>query len=150
MADALTDFLKSFIKLEKTYFKTIFSREDMQDEIIRLNTHEQLYERGVDSLGQDISPDGYAQFTIDYKRETGQRFDHVTLNDTGAFYDSFAIKVGKDFFIIDADGIKDDDDLFDIYGDDVLGLTDESVDDLQLFVYDVVVEMVENLVKKYA
>ena len=145
MADSLSLFLKNFIKLEKTGFKLVFDRDEMRSEIIRLNTVEQLYYKGIDSEGVEIQPEGYSESTILYKREEGQRIENVTLNDSGAFYDSFEVIVKDDSFTINADGLKDEDDLFDIYGEDILGLTDDSFADLLKTIQDLVFEIIQNL-----
>jgi hypothetical protein len=75
--------------------------KDVQDEIIRINTEDQLEEEGIDSLGRKLGD--YAPSTIAYKRRKGQRYDHVTLKDTGDFYNSFNVKVNVNEIIIDAD-----------------------------------------------
>ena len=97
---------------------------EVQDEIIRMNTEDQLEEDGIDSLGRGLGE--YSPFTIMKKRSKGQRFDHITLKDTGKFYDSWRIVVNTDGFILDADDQKEDTALFEVYGNDVLGLTDEN------------------------
>ena len=60
---------------------------------------------------------------------------HYTLFDTGEFYESFELIVGKDYFEIDADPLKTNEDgettnLFYKYSTAILGLTDESKDKL--------------------
>jgi len=97
---------------------------EVQDEIIRMNTEDQLEEAGIDSLGRSLGE--YSPFTIIRKRSKGQRFDHITLKDTGKFYDSWRIVVNTDGFTLDADDQKEDTALFEVYGNDVLGLTDEN------------------------
>jgi hypothetical protein len=61
------------------------------------------------------------------KRKKGQPTDRVTLKDTGDFYSSFQVLPFKGGFIIDADPIKEDTNLFDRYGEDILGLNDENL-----------------------
>ena len=100
--------------------------KDVQDEMIRINTEEQLEEEGIDSLGRKLGD--YAPSTIAYKRRKGQRYDHVTLKDEGDFYNSFNIKVNVNEIIIDADdSSKYNKPLFEVWGVDVLGLTDENM-----------------------
>jgi len=48
----------------------------------------------------------YSPYTVMLKKEKGQRTDHITLLDTGAFYDSFKIFLNRDNFIINADDEK--------------------------------------------
>ena len=99
----------------------------LKREVIRLNTIEQLYNKGVDSFGMPVGSGEYKPFTIEEKKRKGQRYDHITLNDTGAFYNSWVVIVHLDGLILDADDHSlYDEPLFDVYGEDVLGLTDES------------------------
>ena len=94
-----------------------------QDEIIRLNTIDQLFDEGIDSLGESLGV--YQPFTIALKQKNGQPTDRVTLKDTGDFYKSFVVIVNADSFDIDADDFsKYDRPLFEVYGEDVAGLTD--------------------------
>ncbi len=100
--------------------------DDVREEIIRLNTIEQLYEQGIDSLGRQLGD--YSPFTVQIKQMKGQRFDHITLNDTGAFYDSWVVTVATDSIDIDADDTSlYDRPLFAVWGEDVAGLTDENL-----------------------
>jgi hypothetical protein len=46
------------------------------------------------------------------------------LKDTGDFYKSFTVNYIDSDIVIDADGQKDDNNLFEEYGDDILGLND--------------------------
>jgi hypothetical protein len=101
---------------------------EFQRFIIDLNTEEQLFDQGIDSLGASLGD--YAATTIEGtanfegKKDKGQRFDHITLKDTGDFYKSFAIKVQNGGFLIVADGRKEDTNLLEEYGKEILGLTD--------------------------
>jgi hypothetical protein len=99
--------------------------EEVKKEIIRLNTEEQLEEYGIDSKGNSLG--GYSPYTISIKKLKGQRTDHVTLKDTGAFYESFKINVDYNGFEIEAD----DESMYDnplsmTYGVDIIGLTEEN------------------------
>jgi len=98
---------------------------NLRDFIIELN-QDQLFEKGQTSTGRSLGE--YSAFTIKLKQEKGQRIDHVTLKDTGEFYETFHIVVAQDgsYFEIIGDGDKDDKNLFDVYGEDVVGLDEES------------------------
>lgn len=113
---------------------SLIEKPEFKELIIELNTIEQLYEKGVDSLGVKLgeySPttiEGTASFAG--RAERGLRFDHITLFDTGDFYKSWKVIIRNDndaFFFIDADPIKEDTNLFIEWGVDVLGLTEESM-----------------------
>jgi hypothetical protein len=100
--------------------------KEVQDEIIRMNTQDQLFEQGIDSLGRSLGD--YSPFTVQIKKSKRQRVDHITLYDEGDFYNSFTVRVNKQYFEIDADdSSKYDVPLFQVYGVDVLGLTEESM-----------------------
>jgi len=95
----------------------------VQDEIIKMNTIDQLFDEGIDSTGASLGE--YSPFTINLKRKKQQPTDRVTLYDEGDFYNSFVIVVGSSFFDIEADDFsKYDRPLFEVYGEDVAGLTD--------------------------
>jgi len=98
---------------------------EFQRFIIDLNTEEQLFEKGIDSFGASLGD--YTDFTKTVKSIKGQRIDHITLEDTGEFYKSFAIKVQNGGFLITADGQKEDTNLLEEYGKEILGLTDENL-----------------------
>jgi hypothetical protein len=91
-----------------------------------MNTEDQLEEDGVFSDGS--STGDYSDLTETIKRSKGQRYDHMTFKDTGGFYDSFRVQVDTNGFVIDADGqVSGDMNLFDFYGDNIAGLTDENM-----------------------
>ena len=123
--------------------------------VISLNTEgkptSQLYELGENSLGQrlkgkKILKDGeYTPFTKSIKQEKGQRFDHPTLKDSGAFYASFIVKPYKGGFEIDADPVKDETNLFDELGKDILGLNDENLQIIINFYKDAILESLEQI-----
>lgn len=103
----------------------IMKDERLKRYYIELN-QEQLHDSGTDSNGNPIIPP-YSRRTMEIKRRKGQVSDHVTLKDTGKFYKSFKITVFRGGFIIDADGQKQETNLFDKYGIDILGLDDNSM-----------------------
>mgnify|MGYP003147448161 CR=1 FL=1 len=118
----------------------IVSEKGFQQFLIQLNTKgqptSQLFEFGVDSFGKLLDEDGYADSTIvgvkgrfKGKIEKGQRFDHITLEDTGDFYASFKIETGGSAFLfkITANPRKDNSNLFDDFGKDVVGWTEQNV-----------------------
>ena len=111
-------------------FKLVLDNQTIKKLIIFLNTDDQLGQDHVDSLGQEL----FNQFTNrtfyspnDPKGRAGKPY---TLNDTGAFWDSFTVAVQQGRIIIDANPFKDGDNLFDAYGQDVVGLTDENLNTL--------------------
>lgn len=109
---------------EGLIFEIVFSNPLIKNEIIRLNTEEQLFNKGIDSEG--VSLGTYSPFTVEQKKKKGEPTDRITLKDTGDFYKSFRVSVNRVSITIDADPIKDDNNLFDDFGEEILGLTDES------------------------
>lgn len=112
----------------------------LKELVVQLNTKgqktSQLFEQGIDARGVSLkqiggtplTDSGYAPFTIEQKKIKGQRFSNITLEDTGAFYASWQVKIRDGFLEITADGRKADVDLFQEWGHDIVGLTDENID----------------------
>lgn len=100
----------------------------VQKFILDLNRVDQLFNKGVDSKNRALGV--YTPFTINSKQERGVPVPsdfHITLFDTGQFYSTFVIIPGKDFFEIDANPIREDANLFEDFGEDILGLNDENL-----------------------
>jgi len=100
----------------------------VQKFILDLNRVDQLFNKGVDSKNRALGV--YTPFTINSKNERGVPVPsdfHITLFDTGQFYSTFVIIPGKDFFEIDANPIREDANLFEDFGEDILGLNDENL-----------------------
>lgn len=116
---------------DNLWFNAVDGR--VKEFVIQMNTIDQLYEEGVDSLGRSLGD--YAPFTVEKKKQKGDRYDHITLKDTGAFYDSWVVKVDRKGLLLDADdSSKYDEPLFKVWGEDVLGLTDENMEKLALII----------------
>lgn len=122
--------------------------QKVKDEIVRMNTIDQLYEKGIDSLGNPITGlygAEYAPLTVQIKRAKGQRYDHITLRDTGKFYKSFYVLVQKDYFEINADDTSHyDAPLFQVYGEDVAGLTEDNKERLRELILENYINFLRN------
>jgi len=103
----------------------LFQNVEFKKLIIDLNTIDQLYNQGVDSRGVVIGD--YTYYTKSLKQAKGQRTDHITLKDTGEFYNSFRIILNGNALQIIANPIKDDTNLFQEFGIDIVGLTEDSM-----------------------
>lgn len=103
----------------------LFQNGDFRKLIIDLNTIDQLYNQGVDSRGRSLGD--YTAYTKSLKQAKGQRTDHITLKDTGEFYNSFRIILNGNALQIIADPIKEDTNLFQEFGIDIVGLTEDSM-----------------------
>ena len=124
MFGQIEDIIERASKLdENSAWFQVIDRE-MQWEIIRLNTIDQLEKEGLKSDGTYL-PD-YSKTSVEvYGKEDG----HIKLRDTGVFYRSFVVKVDPKGIEIIADtskGTTANDDLAVRYGINILGLTEEN------------------------
>lgn len=114
-------------------FQVLGSNENLRKEILDLNRLGQLFKKGEDSKGTDLntmtqSGFGYSQFTINEKKKKNQPTNRVTLFDTGDFYKSFRLVIRPTYMEIEADAQKDDGNLFDDFGNDIVGLSEDNLD----------------------
>jgi hypothetical protein len=113
---------------ENKLLRNFVSLSAVQTFILDLNRKDQLFNKGVDSQNRALGI--YTPFTINSKEERGVPVPsdfHITLFDTGEFYSTFVVIPGKDFFEIDANPIREDSNLFEDFGTDILGLNDENL-----------------------
>ena len=110
--------------------KIIQEDEILKAQIIDLNTENQLFEKGIDSLGRTLESIGgnYSPYTIQIKLSKGHPTDRITLNDTGAFYNSFKVKAPQraKYIEITANPYKDGTNIIEEWGGAILGLTTEN------------------------
>lgn len=132
MADVNNTDLGTVLKRAKTITQETIWRAVLNDPIFRnwtldLVRQKQLFEQGIDENNQIIGV--YSEWTELAKPEKVAGTPY-TLYDTGEFYKSMFIIVFADSFIIDADpmkqGMTGQVNLFDKYGEGIIGLTDES------------------------
>lgn len=116
---------------ENKILEQVFEDKDIQLDIANLN-RDQMYEQGIDSKGESLGE--YSQFTVGEKIKKGQRYDHVTLRDSGYMQDSIEVKSEKQEVVISADMKKPDTDLEAIFPN-ALGLTDENLQKIQGFIF---------------
>lgn len=100
--------------------------EELKQEIIRMNTQDQMFDKGVNSLNRSLGV--YSKRSVE---EFGKRPGRLQLFDKGTFYASFKVRVDRDGLSIVADTLKTDDDgvttdLAVRYGIDILGVTDSN------------------------
>ncbi len=106
----------------------IFNDDEIQNLILNLIKEEQLFKKGVNEDGVVIGQYSPVTQMINPEKIAGE---HYTLKDTGAFYNSLIINVLDDLFEIDGDPIKVNEfgertNLFEKYGEGIIGLTEES------------------------
>jgi hypothetical protein len=136
---------------------SIWFDKSVQDFILDLNRLNQLFKSGVDANNELLgyySPatewitkgKSYQYGGLSSKKTSA---DHITLYDTGMFYKSFRVKVYKDGFIVYANSIVDDgSDLTEIYGQDIIGLTNESTQELYNKILPLVVQNIRETILK--
>jgi hypothetical protein len=100
--------------------------EENEDALLNIVRYEQLYEGGINGLGEEIwnyAP--YAKITIRAKQEKGQIADRVTLHDTGKFYKRMRLVITDKGFYISSPTLYTPD-LLDKYGEEILRFTNEN------------------------
>lgn len=133
---------------ESKILNAILANTHLQQEILDLNRIGQLFNKGIDSEGRRLSDVGgpYANLTLRLAEEKGRpkkSREDINLHDTGEFYRSFYIVLGSKEFYIEADTLKPGPtDLKEEWGEDILGLTQESKDELTTWIRELLVPMV--------
>lgn len=95
-----------------------------REQIISWIQNDQLRDEGWNKFGKVIGIYSYeTQRITDGKKIAGDPYD---LFDTGEFFKSFVIRVFAQEIIIDANAQKGKDNLFDKFGNEIIGLTDEN------------------------
>jgi hypothetical protein len=132
MAWTITELSKKRLDAFSILF-TILKRDDIQFFILQLNRQSQLFAKGENSEGEKLFDigGGYSDLTIQLKSDKGLPTDKATLFDEGDFYESFKIFVSKTQIEITANPFKDGVSLFERWGEEVLGLNEESLDKLR-------------------
>ena len=127
----LLDNITSFLKPDEVW-KRVFLDKTLQNTIIvEYIQQDQLLDKGVDESGNPLRNKDNGRTTCsattemlsDGRKREGEPYN---LFDSGDFYKSMVFLLGKDFFEIDADPIKDNDNLFTKFGEGIIGLTEES------------------------
>ena len=121
---ALLDFIINLDE-NKIVFDILQTRTALEVEILNLNRIDQLFKQGIDSTGRLIGVYSFRTEEISGGRKRAGT--HITLFDTGTFYRSFAILPFEDFFKIVANPIREETNLFEEYGEEIVGLTDENI-----------------------
>jgi hypothetical protein len=103
--------------------------EDSKLFILQLIKDDQLSE-GIDAKGNTIGL--YSYWTERISNGRKQEGTPFTLYDTGEFYNSLRVIMSGLSFIVDGNGQKEDKNLFNSYGDDIVGLTDKNLEKLAI------------------
>ena len=132
----------------KKVVKKVFDNKILQGEILDHNFQDQLYEKGVDANSQSLGE--YSHYTKEIKLagDGDHRTDHITLKDTGKFYASGKVINDMTGFFINANTIVDDgSDLQRRFGKSILGLTDESKNEILPEVKELTIEVLREQIK---
>ena len=121
--DKINKGISLFENIDKILFE-ITNQKETQDFLIE-SLQDQLFTTGED--GDGVSLGDYSPITIKIKQRKGQPTDRITLKDTGAFYRSYSINPFEGGFFIDANGKKNNTDLFLRYGDNILKPNQETL-----------------------
>jgi len=84
-------------KLKSINLRAIYRNAIKEHERDILDLQKEQMSAGLADQGDDIEP-GYRPRTIELKKAKGQETDHVTLQDTGAFYRGQYVKFAVDHF----------------------------------------------------
>jgi len=110
----------------------VFIDKTLSTMVLEMIKQDQLFKQGIDEDGDIIGL--YSEWTemLNPDKVAGTPY---TLFDTGAFYESMKIVVLNDSFVVEAQPIKIDEDgkktnLFEKYGEGIIGLTDENKEKL--------------------
>ena len=130
-ATNLLENISRFLNPEEVW-KRVFLDKTLQNTIIvEYIQQDQLLEKGIDETGnalrnKDNGRTTYSRLTEILSNGRKKEGEPYNLLDSGEFYKSMVFLLGKDFFEIDADPIKGDDNLFTKFGEGIIGLTEES------------------------
>lgn len=105
-------------------FNSIFrERPNLIKYIISLNLYNQLFDQGIDSEGKQI---GFYSQNTESRNPNKPAGSPYTLHDTGEFYESVRAVLHDGEIELRSDELKNDGYMVEIYGEDILGLTEES------------------------
>jgi hypothetical protein len=122
---------------EDAMFNAVLTDKGLQEWILNLNKS-QLF-RGEDSLGVKLEQTGGGYSIVTEILNRGRTFTYngqgqmklegnsPFLLDSGDYYNSYNLKLGDGFFVIDSDPQKKDNNLEDKYGNNLEGLQDENL-----------------------
>lgn len=130
---ALGEYAQSLIKLdtkEDEVFRLVLDNEKLKNLIIELNTDKQLRDQSIDSLGRALFNRLTQRSTYAAGDPLGRGGEPYEVYRTGDFYGTFRVQIKSGDIEIDADPFKPDNNLFEMYTPDILGLTDESLQEL--------------------
>ena len=143
------------------FLQILFERAEVQDIIIELNTKNQLFIEGIQADGSPIesnnsTPGVYSRFTellndgrsftykgVSKRKESGEPY---FLYDTGAWFNTFRVISAKTFVEITAADQLHDVDFTKDFGNNLVGLTDASLEILVDAIKDEFIKLVKEAI----
>jgi hypothetical protein len=130
----LGNVLNRYRNLRETYlWRKVFDDAKFREWVLDLIRQDQLFKQGVDGDGDVIGY--YSEYTemLNPEKVAGT---HFTLFDSGEFYKSFILYIYENYIEVDANPIKineegEKENLFWKYGENIIALTEESLDKLR-------------------
>ncbi len=136
-------FILRFAMLDvEMIFQTILRQDGLQEWIMDLVRHDQLFLKGENGLGVSLADigGGYSAITIEIsQKQNGNKFRYrgstrskrvggsPILLDSGKAYDSFFMKVDQDFFSINMDPVRGETNLYHEWGEEITDLQKENL-----------------------
>lgn len=127
----LRESLNKWLKVDPIEIvKDVLKEKSVQNEIEKENRDQLLSGENSEDVQLSTIGGSYSDLTLALHPEKVR--NRVNLFDTGKFHKSIKVKLNSDLFEIDADPIKIDENgrrtnLFDRWGEDILGLDDENL-----------------------
>lgn len=130
MRTAVSPLLESLKEIRDSIDTMVLDLVKDNEEFV-LNLQREQLQKGIDAKGNQIKPP-YADSTIERKKKKGQPYNRVTWKDSGDLYRSFGINYNESegTFIIRGNRFYREY-LLKRYGNDVEGLTPESIERVQ-------------------
>jgi len=123
---ALTEKVVQLNNEKGAVFQRVLSSQKLIDLIEFLQTESQMGTAHVDSKGAPLFSNLTDRGTYSLFDKQGRGGQQYRLFDTGEFWESTKVEIGPNQILITMNPIKDGDNLFEIYGEDIEGLTEES------------------------
>ncbi len=119
---------------ENQVFQLALSNKVIKDFIIFLNTETQLKQEHVDSLGQELFNTLTGRSVYAQSDPLGRGGQPYEVRRSGDYYLTFNVKVGQGSIMIESNPFKANNtiNLFDVYNENIEGLTEESIQKLIL------------------
>jgi len=121
-----------------------FDHSSFRQEIID-SVRDRLFTKGTNEQGRIIGVYSPASQRINPEKIAGTPY---TLKDTGRFYQSIYMGVFRDYFFIDANPIKGNDNLFQKFGDGIIGLDEEQKEWLNERIAEYYYEYIEQVLQR--